>query len=105
MSHPRYTSEEIARRGLALYEERLRAVVDARDRGKFLVLDIETGEHELDVDELAALQRAKRKNPAAALYILRIETGGQALVGIAILSGYRVELNVVEGGRVAIHAI
>ena len=72
MSHPRFTSEEIARRGQALYEERLRAVVDARDRGKFLVLDIETGEYELDVDELAALQRAKRKNPDAALYILRI---------------------------------
>jgi len=50
VSHPRYTSEEIARRGQALYEERLRAKVDPRDRGKFLVLDIETGEHELDVD-------------------------------------------------------
>ena len=72
MSHPRYTSEEIARRGQALYEERLRAEVDARDRGKFLVLDIETGEYELDVDELAALQRAKRKNPDAVLYILRV---------------------------------
>ena len=72
MSHPRYTSEEIARRGQALYEERLRAEVDARDRGKFLVLDIETGEHEIDVDELAALQRAKRKNPDAVLYILRV---------------------------------
>jgi hypothetical protein len=72
MSHPRYTSEEIARKGQALYEERLRGVVDARDRGKFLVVDIETGEYELDVDELAALQRAKRRNPDAALYILRI---------------------------------
>jgi hypothetical protein len=72
VSHPRYTSEEIARRGQALYEERLRAKVDPRDRGKFLVLDIETGEHELDVDELAALRRAKRKNADAVLYILRI---------------------------------
>ena len=72
MSHPRYTSEETARRGQALYEERLRAEVDARDRGKFLVLDIETGEYEIDVDELAALQRAKRKNPDAVLYILRV---------------------------------
>lgn len=72
MSHPRYTSEEIARRGQALYEERLRGEVDPRDRGKFLVLDIETGEYEFDVEELAALQRAKRKNPDAVLYILRI---------------------------------
>ena len=72
MSHPRYTSEEITRRGQALYDERLRADVDTRHRGKFLVLDIESGEYEIDVDELTALQRAKRKKPDAALYILRI---------------------------------
>ena len=72
VSHPRYTSEEIARRGQALYDERLRADVDTRHRGKFLVLDIETGEYEIDVDELTALQRARHKKPDAALYILRI---------------------------------
>jgi hypothetical protein len=84
VSHPRYTSEEIARRGQALYEERLRAVVDARNRGKFLVLDIETGEYELDVDELAALQRAKGKNPDAALYILRIGYPAAYRIGRAL---------------------
>jgi hypothetical protein len=47
-------------------------MVDTGDRGKFLVLDIETGEYELDADELVALQRARRKKPDAALYILRI---------------------------------
>ena len=83
MSHPRYTSEEIALRGQALYEGRLRAVVDARDRGKFLVLDIETGEYEIDVDELAALQRAKRKKPDAALYILRIGSPAAYRIGRA----------------------
>jgi hypothetical protein len=72
VSHPRYTSEEIARRGQALYDERLRPVVEARERGKFLVLDIETGEYEIDSDELSALRRAKEKNPDAALYILRV---------------------------------
>jgi hypothetical protein len=72
VSHPRYTSEEIVRRGQALYDERLRPVVEARERGKFLVLDIETGEYEIDSDELSALRRAKEKNPDAALYILRV---------------------------------
>lgn len=72
MSHPRYSSDEIVRRGQALYEQRIRAEVDAAHNGKFLVVDIETGEYEIDVDELAALQRARRKNPDAALYILRV---------------------------------
>jgi hypothetical protein len=47
-------------------------VVEARERGKFLVLDIETGDYEIDSDELSALRRAKEKNPDAALYILRV---------------------------------
>ena len=37
--------------------------------------------------------------------VVTLETGSQALVGMAMLSGSRVELNVVEGGRVAIQAI
>lgn len=71
MSHPRYTSDEIERRGQALYAQ-IRATVEPDQRGKFIVIDIETGEYELDVTELAALQRAKVKNPDAALYMLRI---------------------------------
>jgi clan AA aspartic protease len=37
--------------------------------------------------------------------VVTLETGSQALVGMAMLLGSRVELNVVEGGRVAIQAI
>ena len=86
MSHPRYTTDEIVRGGQALYEERIRAKVEASHKGKFLVLDIETGEYEIDANELAALKRAKAKNPGAALYILRVgystayRLGGRRLV-------------------------
>jgi hypothetical protein len=72
MSHPRYTSDEIARRGQALYDQQIRAKVETSHQGMFLVLDIDTGEYEIDVNELAALKRAKTKNSAAALYMLRI---------------------------------
>ena len=86
MSHPRYSSEEIARRGQGLYEQQIRAQVEASHKGKYLVLDIETGEYEMDISEVAALKRAKAKNPDAALYILRVgystayRVGGQHLV-------------------------
>ncbi len=72
MSHQRYTSEEIVKRGEALYNQQIRAEVKTGNEGKFLVLDIETGAYEVDEDELAAVQRAKAKNPDAVLYILRI---------------------------------
>ena len=72
MPHPRYSSDEIAQRGQALYDQQIHTQVETRHKGKFLVLDIETGNYEIDVDELAALKRAKAKNPDAALYILRV---------------------------------
>jgi len=72
MLHPKYSSEEIAQRGQAIYDQQIRAHVETAHRGKFLVLSVETGEYEIDRDELAALQRAKAKNPDGAFYILRI---------------------------------
>ena len=72
MPHPRYTSDEIVQRGQALYEEKIREKVEANNKGKFLVLDIETGEYEIDTDSLAAYERAAAKHPDPALYILRI---------------------------------
>ena len=72
MSHPRYTSEEIAQRGQALYDQQIRAKLDEGDKGKFLVLDIETSAYEIDTNELTALKRAKEKNPNAAFYLLRV---------------------------------
>ena len=72
MPHPRYSSAEIVQRGQALYEQRLRAQVEARHQGKFLVLDIETGDYEIDADDVSAVQRAKTKYPDAAFYIVRI---------------------------------
>jgi hypothetical protein len=72
MSHARYSSAEIAERGQALYDRDIRDRLDASARGKFLALDIETGEYEIDADERAALKRARAKRPDAALYLLRI---------------------------------
>lgn len=72
MSHARYSSDEIAERGQALYDRDIHDKLDASARGKFLALNIETGEYEIDADERAALKRARAKHPGAAVYLLRI---------------------------------
>lgn len=66
------TRNDIVQRGQALYNQQIRPVVEATHRGEFLVVDVDTGEYELDADELAAVRRAKAKRPDAALYLLRI---------------------------------
>ncbi len=63
---------EIARRGTELYEKNIRERVETEHHGKYLVLDIETGEYEIDSDHLAALKRAHRKRPDALLFTLRV---------------------------------
>ncbi|MGH9854689.1 MAG: hypothetical protein ACREBD_33065 [Blastocatellia bacterium] len=67
-----YTPEEVEARGEAIYEERIQEHVEAENKGKFLVIDIETGDYEIDADDLKATMRALAKRPAAVLYGLRI---------------------------------
>lgn len=72
MTGTEWTKEEVVRRGQALYEQTIREKVEEPNRGKFLVLDVETGEYEIDADELAALDRAAAKRPDPFLYLIRI---------------------------------
>jgi hypothetical protein len=67
-----YTPEEIVRRGEEIYEREIRPRVEEGNKGKFLVIDIETGAYEMDEDDLAASDRLLARNPGAELYGLRI---------------------------------
>jgi hypothetical protein len=73
MGHPRFTLEEIGRRGQELYEQSIRPRVETEGNiGKQIVIDIETGDYEIDDDGLAASRRLLAKHPGAALYGARI---------------------------------
>lgn len=86
MAHPRYPSEEIAERGHALYEREIQGSLTASDHGKFLVLDVETGDYELDTDDLAAVERARAKHPDGAFYILRVGHSAAYRLGLKTLA-------------------
>ena len=53
-------------------EQQIRNKVKAKYKGKFLVIDIETGEYEVDADDLMTTKRLLAKRPDAILYGLRI---------------------------------
>ena len=73
MPHPRFSGEEIVRRGEELYEQQIRSRVEtAENIGKQIVIDIETGDYEIDGDGLAASHRLMTRHPGAALYGARI---------------------------------
>jgi hypothetical protein len=71
-TQPRYSREEFARRGDEIYDRNVAPRVSPEDRGKFVVIDIETGDFEVDRDELVAMDRLRDRNPDAQLWLRRV---------------------------------
>lgn len=71
-TQPRYSKEEFARRGDAIYEHELRPIVEMGNEGKFVAIDIETGAYEVDSNELAASDRLLARVPNAQIWLRRI---------------------------------
>ena len=69
---PRYSKEEFAHRGQALYERCVRAQVERVNRGRIVAVDIETGEFEVGDDAVAASGRLLARCPEAQPWCVRI---------------------------------
>ncbi len=72
MAYTKYSAQDVAREGEALYERSIRRTVQTGNEGKFVVIDIESGDFQLDDDDLRATQRLLAKRPNAVIYGLRI---------------------------------
>lgn len=68
---PRYSKEEFAERGQAIYEREIRPHLQATDEGKFVAIDIETGAYALDTDDYAATERLLGRHPNAQIWLGR----------------------------------
>ena len=69
---PRYSKEEFARRGQAIYEQRVRSQVEKGNIGRIVAIDIETGEFEVADDPLAASDQLFARCPDAQPWLIRI---------------------------------
>lgn len=74
MGRSNYTSDEVAKQGQKLYDEKIRALVETEENiGKLVSIDIETGDFEVGEDkDLEAVRRLHKKHPGAAIYTIRI---------------------------------
>ncbi|HEY7428056.1 MAG TPA: hypothetical protein VH682_27730 [Gemmataceae bacterium] len=71
----RYSKEEFARRGDALVESKVRPNLTAADEDKFVAIDIETGEYELDKNEMKAAHRLRKRVPDAQIWLVHATLG------------------------------
>src|SRR5438874_12857495 len=70
---PRYSKEEFARRGDDIYDREIRPQVENREnKGKFVLIDIETGAWEMDSDEMEASRRMDARLPDPQVWMVRV---------------------------------
>ena len=74
-SKRRYGKEEFARRGDALVESEVRPNLTAADADKFVAIDIETGEYELDKNEMKAVGRLRKRLPDPQIWLMHLALG------------------------------
>ena len=68
----RFSKEELARRGDAIYDRTIRPALEAGNKGKFVAIDIVTGFYELDADEIAACSRLRARVPDPQTWLVRV---------------------------------
>ena len=71
-TEPRYSKEEFARRGDAIYEKDILPKLAAKDVGKFLAIDIETGAYEIAAGEMKAGDKLLARLPEAQIWMVRV---------------------------------
>jgi hypothetical protein len=72
MREARYSKDEFARRGQAIYERDISPRLEAGDAGKFVAIDIETGAYEVDSDDYMATERLLDRRPDAQMWLVRV---------------------------------
>ena len=91
------TTNEVVKRGKALYEQDIRASVEAGNIGKYLIINVETGEYEIGDDDLETSRRARAKYPDAPLYGMKI--GYPAVDAVGAILHPLSEINEAKNGE------
>jgi hypothetical protein len=79
---PKYSKEEFARRGQAIFAREVAPKLSGANSGKIVAIDIESGEFALDIDTLRAAQALRARIPDAQIWCVRIGSPAVERVGL-----------------------
>src|SRR5882672_11087542 len=63
--------DELAALGGVIFDRQVRPALRPEDDGKFVAIDVETGDYEMDEDDYAAVARLRARKPAADVWLMR----------------------------------
>lgn len=85
--------EDIASRGDEIYVREIRPHLRPEDEGKFALIDIESGDYEVDRDEVAASDRLLARRPGARVWMVQVGSRYARRFGPRFRTGsYRISL-------------
>ena len=67
-----YRPGEITALGEAIYREKIKSLVEQTEKGIFVVIDVESGDYEIDPEDPIATRRLLDRRPSAVIYGLRV---------------------------------
>jgi hypothetical protein len=71
-AQPHYSKEEFARRGESIFERDVLPQLQGIPPAHFVAIDIETGDFEVDADELAASDRLRARQANSQIWLRRV---------------------------------
>ena len=72
---------ELGRLGDAIYDQQIRSTRQPEDRGKFVAIDVDTGEYEMDEDDYKAVMGLRARMPAADSWLVRVGYAATCRIG------------------------
>lgn len=71
MPSTKRTLDELAALGGTIFDQLIRPTLRPEDHGKFVAIDVESGDFVIDKDDYAALMRLRARQPAADIWLMR----------------------------------
>lgn len=77
----KFTTDEIRDRAEKIYAEHIKHLVEPQHKGKFVVIDIESGDYEIDEDDIAAEDRLEDRRPGCPGHLFRVGCESTFVIG------------------------
>lgn len=72
MSKPRYTSEELASLGEAVFEREIAEQLRGQNLRHFVAIEVDSGDYEVDAQAIQATRRLSERHPGAVFWVRRV---------------------------------
>ncbi|HEY3330158.1 MAG TPA: hypothetical protein VGK19_09080 [Capsulimonadaceae bacterium] len=83
------SADEIADKGLAIYNSRLRSTLESEHMGEFAAIDINSGEYGLGLTIVDALDAVTARIPNASCYVVKIGYTSAVALGSRLVKAGR----------------